>query len=58
MISSALASSGWTLDQVNLHKVTSILLEYFHKPQLAPLVTPGCAAMELMATAQIVGRAG
>ena len=55
--------AGWTMGQVNLHKVNpSILLKYSEKPQLDPFVTPGCAAMalleELMATAQIVGRAG
>lgn len=53
--------SGWTMGQVNLHKVNpSILLKYSERPQLDPFSTSGCAALalleELMATAQIVGR--
>ena len=55
--------AGWTMGQVNLAKVNpSTLLKYSDKPQLDPFATSGGVAMalleELMATAQIVGRAG
>jgi hypothetical protein len=55
--------SGWTMGQVNLAKVNpSTLLKYCEKPTLDPYSMPGCTAMalleELIATAQIIGRAG
>ena len=55
--------AGWTMGQVNLAKVNpSLLLKYSDKPVLDPFATSGCASMalleELIATAQIVGRAG
>ena len=55
--------SGWTMGQVNLAKVNpSLLLKYSDKPVLNPFATSGAASMalleELIATAQIVGRAG
>ncbi len=55
--------AGWTMGQVNLAKVNpSMLLKYSDKPVLDPFQTSGCASMalleELIATAQIVGRAG
>lgn len=55
--------SGWTMGQVNLAKVNpSTLLKYCEKPALDPYKMSGRAAMalieELMATAQIIGRAG
>ena len=55
--------SGWTMGQVNLAKVNaSLLLKYSEKPVLDPFATSGLASMalleELMATAQVVGRAG
>ena len=54
---------GWTMGQVNLAKVNpSTLLKYCEKPVLDPYAMSGKAAMallqELIATAQIVGRAG
>lgn len=55
--------SGWTMGQVNVAKVNaSVLLKYSEKPVLDPFSTSGVASMalleELMATAQVVGRAG
>ena len=55
--------AGWTMGQVNLAKVNpSLLLKYSDKPVLDPFATSGCASMalleELIATAQLVGRAG
>jgi hypothetical protein len=55
--------AGWTMGQVNLGKVNpSVLLRYSDKPVLDPFRVPGRASMalldELIATAQIVGRAG
>ncbi|HQR22587.1 MAG TPA: BLUF domain-containing protein [Burkholderiaceae bacterium] len=55
--------AGWTMGQVNLTKVNpSLLLKYSDKPVLDPFTVSGRASMalleELMATAQIVGRAG
>jgi hypothetical protein len=55
--------AGWTMGQVNLTKVNpSILLKYSDKPVLDPFTVPGRASMalleELIATAQIIGRAG
>ena len=54
---------GWTMGQVNLSKVNpSTLLKYSEKPALDPYAMSGAASMalleELIATAQIVGRAG
>ena len=54
---------GWTMGQVNLAKVNpSMLLKYSEKPALDPFAMSGTASMalleELIATAQIVGRAG
>ena len=54
---------GWTMGQVNLSKVNpSTLLKYSEKPSLDPYAMSGAASMalleELIATAQIVGRAG
>ena len=54
---------GWTMGQVNLAKVNpSILLKYSETPALDPFAMSGKASMalleELIATAQIVGRAG
>ncbi len=54
---------GWTMGQVNLAKVNpSMLLKYSEKPALDPFALSGKASMalleELIATAQIVGRAG
>ena len=54
---------GWTMGQVNLSKVNpSTLLKYSEKPSLDPYGMSGAASMalleELIATAQIVGRAG
>ena len=55
--------AGWTMGQVNLTKVNpSLLLKYSDKPVLDPFSVSGRASMamleELIATAQIVGRAG
>lgn len=55
--------AGWTMGQVNLTKVNpSLLLKYSDKPLLDPFAVSGRASMamleELIATAQIVGRAG
>jgi hypothetical protein len=55
--------AGWTMGQVNLGKVNpSLLLKYSDKPVLDPFAASGRASMalleELIATAQIVGRAG
>jgi len=55
--------AGWTMGQVNLSKVNpSMLLKYSDKPVLDPFTVSGRASMalleELIATAQIVGRAG
>jgi hypothetical protein len=54
---------GWTMGQVNLAKVNpSTLLKYSEKPVLDPYAMSGHASMalleELIATAQIIGRAG
>jgi hypothetical protein len=55
--------AGWTMGQVNLSKVNpSLLLKYSDKPVLDPFSVSGRASMalleELIATAQIIGRAG
>jgi hypothetical protein len=55
--------AGWTMGQVNLTKVNpSLLLKYSDMPVLDPFTVSGRASMamleELIATAQIVGRAG
>ncbi len=55
--------AAWTMGQVNLSKVNpSLLLKYSDKPVLDPYSVSGRASMalleELVATAQIVGRAG
>ena len=55
--------AGWTMGQVNLTKVNpSLLLKYSDRPVLDPFAVSGQASMalleELIATAQIVGRAG
>jgi len=55
--------AGWTMGHVNLAKVNpSLLLKYCEKTALDPYATSGRVAMalleELMATAQIIGRAG
>jgi hypothetical protein len=55
--------SGWTMGQVNLAKINpSTLLKYCEKPTLDPYSMSGRTAMalleELIATAQIIGRAG
>jgi Sensors of blue-light using FAD len=55
--------AGWTMGQVNLAKVNpSLLLKYSDRPVLDPFAASGRASMalleELIATAQIVGRAG
>jgi hypothetical protein len=55
--------AGWTMGQVNLTKVNpSLLLKYSDKPVLDPFTVSGRASValleELIATAQIVGRAG
>ena len=54
---------NWTMGQVNLAKVNpSTLLKYSERPTLDPYAMSGAASMalldELIATAQIVGRAG
>jgi hypothetical protein len=51
------------MGQVNLSRVNpSLLLKYSDRPVLDPFAASGCASMalleELIATAQIVGRAG
>jgi hypothetical protein len=55
--------ASWTMGQVNLCKVNpSVLLKYSDKPVLDPFYVSGRASMalleELIATAQIIGRAG
>ena len=55
--------AGWTMGQVNLAKVNpSLLLKYCDRAELDPHTMPGRAALalleELIATAQIIGRAG
>ena len=55
--------AGWTMGQVNLAKVNpSTLLKYSETPVLDPYAMSGAVSMalleELIATAQIVGRAG
>ncbi len=55
--------AGWTMGQVNLAKVNpSTLLKYCEKPALDPYTMSGSTSMalleELIATAQIIGRAG
>jgi hypothetical protein len=55
--------SGWTMGQVNLSRVNpSLLLKYSDKPVLDPFSVSGRASLalfeELVATAQIIGRAG
>jgi len=55
--------AGWTMGQVNLAKVNpSTLLKYCEKAALDPYTMSGraCLALleELIATAQIIGRAG
>jgi Sensors of blue-light using FAD len=55
--------AGWTMGQVNLAKVNaSMLLKYSETMALDPYALPGSASMallsELIATAQIIGRAG
>jgi len=54
---------NWTMGQVNLAKVNpSLLLKYSERPVLDPFTVSGEASMalleELIATAQIIGRAG
>jgi len=55
--------AGWTMGQVNLGKINpSTLLKYCEKPVLDPYQMSGKVSMalldELIATAQIIGRAG
>ena len=55
--------AGWTMGLVNLATVNpSVLLKYCERPVLDPYAMSGRAALalleELMATAQIMGRAG
>jgi hypothetical protein len=55
--------AGWTMGQVNLAKINpSLPLKYSEKPTLDPFSVSGRASMalldELIATAQIIGRAG
>jgi hypothetical protein len=55
--------AGWTMGQVNLAKVNpATLLKYSETPALDPYQMAGTASMalleELIATAQIIGRAG
>lgn len=55
--------AGWTMGHVNLANVNpSLILKYCEKPVLDPHAMSGQAAMalleELIATAQIMGRAG
>jgi hypothetical protein len=54
---------SWTMGHVRLDRINpSLLLKYSEKPQLDPFAVPGQASLallsELVATAQIVGRAG
>ena len=55
--------AGWTMGQVNLARINpSTVLKYCEKPVLDPFTISGRTAMalleELIATAQIIGRAG
>lgn len=55
--------AAWTMGQVNLAKVNpSLILKYSQKPVLDPYTLSGKASLalleELIATAQIMGRAG
>ena len=55
--------SGWTMGVVNIARVNpSTLLKYSETTALDPYAMSGCASMalleELIATAQIIGRAG
>ncbi len=55
--------AAWTMGQVNLAKVNpSLILKYSQKPVLDPYNLSGRASLalleELIATAQIIGRAG
>jgi len=55
--------AGWTMGQVNLCRINpSTLLKYAEKPAIDPYAMSGRASMalleELIATAQIIGRAG
>jgi len=55
--------ANWTMGQVNLAKTNpSMLLKYSEKPVLDPYAVSGRASMalleELIATAQLIGRAG
>lgn len=55
--------ANWTMGQVNLAKVNpSLILKYSQKPVLDPYTLSGKASLalleELIATAQIMGRAG
>ena len=55
--------AAWTMGQVNLAKVNpSLILKYSQKPVLDPYALSGKASLalleELIATAQIMGRAG
>jgi hypothetical protein len=57
------AFAGWTMGQVNLSRVNpSLMLKYSERPALDPFAVSGRASMalleELIATAQIIGRAG
>ena len=54
---------SWTMGHVRLDRINpSLLLKYSEKPQLDPFAVSGQASLallsELVATAQIVGRAG
>lgn len=54
--------AGWTMGQVNLHKVNhSIVLKYSEQPELDPYAMSGAMAFalleELMVTAAVIGRA-
>lgn len=54
---------GWTMGQVRLDRINpSLLLKYSETPKFDPFSAPGEASMallgELVATAQVVGRAG
>jgi len=55
--------AGWTMGQVNLHKInSSLLLKYSERASLDPYAVSGKVSMalleELIATASILGRAG
>jgi len=55
--------AGWTMGQVNLHKINpSLLLKYSERASLDPYAVSGRVSMalleELIATASILGRAG